>query len=240
MALCSGSGAPITVTMVDGLTSTSQPQASAAPSAVSIAPSSTAQFAYQYSDVAVGQRDAAARVARRPSVTMPGASTASRHVLLDDRAVRQRDHPGLAGLRLIGAERPLAGARAQRSGATRMRPRTAASSTRSSAAVSPSSPISSLTMSSQRSHRELVGHVGPQRAPLVDGRGHRVDAEQRHAADDEGIDGRRQVVASGQAAGRHRAAVADRAQRLGQRRCRRRSRRRRPTAGARASGRRPR
>ena len=54
MALFSGSGAPLTVTMVNGLTVSVSSAANAPPTSVSVAPSSTAQFAYQYSDVPVG------------------------------------------------------------------------------------------------------------------------------------------------------------------------------------------
>ena len=54
MALFSGSGAPLTVTMVNGLTVAISSAANAPPSSFSVAPSSTAQFAYQYSDVPVG------------------------------------------------------------------------------------------------------------------------------------------------------------------------------------------
>jgi hypothetical protein len=76
IALMSGSGAPITVTMVNGLSVDVSPQASAGPSAVSIAPSSTAQFAYQFSDVPVGNETGCPE-SEAASVTMPGASTAS-------------------------------------------------------------------------------------------------------------------------------------------------------------------
>ena len=43
--------------MVNGLSVTLSPPANAAPSSVAVAPSSTAQFAYQYSDVPTGSRD---------------------------------------------------------------------------------------------------------------------------------------------------------------------------------------
>ncbi len=76
IALLSGSGAPITVTMVNGLSVDVSPQASAGPSAVSIAPSSTAQFAYQFSDVPVGNETSCPE-SEAATVTMPGASTAS-------------------------------------------------------------------------------------------------------------------------------------------------------------------
>ena len=58
MALFSGSGAPLTVTMVNGLTVNLSPAANAPPSAGhGGAGSATAQFAYQYSDVPVGIGD---------------------------------------------------------------------------------------------------------------------------------------------------------------------------------------
>jgi hypothetical protein len=76
MALFSGSGAPITVTMVNGLSVTLTPPANAPPSSVAIAPSSTAQFAYQYSDVPVGA-ETSCPTSEQASVTMPGATTSS-------------------------------------------------------------------------------------------------------------------------------------------------------------------
>ena len=54
IALFSGSGAPITITMVNGLSVDVSTAANAAPSTVTLAPSGTAQFAYQFSDVPVG------------------------------------------------------------------------------------------------------------------------------------------------------------------------------------------
>jgi hypothetical protein len=76
MALFSGSGAPLTVTMVNGLTVTVSNAANAPPASVSVAPSSTAQFAYQYSDVPVGS-ETSCPTSESASVTMPGSSTAS-------------------------------------------------------------------------------------------------------------------------------------------------------------------
>ncbi|HEY6474314.1 MAG TPA: DUF4232 domain-containing protein [Acidimicrobiales bacterium] len=76
MALYSGSGAPLTVTMVNGLTVSISAQANAAPTSVSIAPSSTAQFAYQFSDVPVGA-ETSCPTSEQASVTMPGATTSS-------------------------------------------------------------------------------------------------------------------------------------------------------------------
>jgi Protein of unknown function (DUF4232) len=76
VALFSGSGAPLTVTMVNGLSVTVSPAANAPPSAVRVAPASTAQFTYQYSDVPVGNETScpASEMAR---VTMPGSTTPS-------------------------------------------------------------------------------------------------------------------------------------------------------------------
>ncbi len=76
VALLSGSGAPLTVTMVNGLSVDLSGPANAAPSLVSVAPSSTAQFAYQYSDVPVGS-ETSCPTSELATVTMPGATTAS-------------------------------------------------------------------------------------------------------------------------------------------------------------------
>jgi hypothetical protein len=76
VALYSGSGAAITVTMVNGLTVAVSGAANAAPSSFSLAPSATAQFAYQYSDVPVGT-ETSCPTSESASVTMPGSSTAS-------------------------------------------------------------------------------------------------------------------------------------------------------------------
>jgi hypothetical protein len=76
LALFSGSGAPLTVTMVNGLSVSLSPSANAAPSSVVVAPSSTAQFAYQFSDVPVGA-ETGCPTSETVSVTMPGATTAS-------------------------------------------------------------------------------------------------------------------------------------------------------------------
>jgi hypothetical protein len=76
VALFSGSGAPLTVTMVNGLSVTVSTMANAPPSSFSVAPSSTAQFAYQYSDVPVGS-ETSCPTSESASVTMPGATTAS-------------------------------------------------------------------------------------------------------------------------------------------------------------------
>jgi hypothetical protein len=76
MALFSGSGAPLAVTMVNGLTVTISSAANAPPSSFSLAPSSSAQFAYQYSDVPVGS-ETSCPTSEAATVTMPGSTTAS-------------------------------------------------------------------------------------------------------------------------------------------------------------------
>jgi len=76
VGLLSGSGAPLTVTMVDGLSVNLSGPANAAPSPVSMAPSSSAQFAYQFSDVPVGS-ETSCPTSEMATVTMPGATAAS-------------------------------------------------------------------------------------------------------------------------------------------------------------------
>jgi Protein of unknown function (DUF4232) len=76
IALFSGSGAPLTVTVVNGLSVTLTPPANAAPSVVTVAPSSTAQFAYQFSDVPVGA-ETSCPTSEAATVTMPGTTAAS-------------------------------------------------------------------------------------------------------------------------------------------------------------------
>jgi hypothetical protein len=76
MALFSGSGAPLTVTMVNGLTVTISSAANAPPKSFSVGPASTAQFAYQYSDVPSGS-ETSCPTSEGASVTMPGSTTAS-------------------------------------------------------------------------------------------------------------------------------------------------------------------
>jgi len=76
VALYSGSSAPLTVTMVNGLSVNLSPPANAAPAAVAVAPSSTAQFAYQFSDVPVGAETSCA-TSETAAVTLPGATTSS-------------------------------------------------------------------------------------------------------------------------------------------------------------------
>jgi hypothetical protein len=81
MGLYSGSGAPLTVTMVNGLTVSVTSQTSAPPSSVTIAPSSTAQFAYQFSDVPVGS-ETSCPMSEQATTTMPGASGSSGYFAL--------------------------------------------------------------------------------------------------------------------------------------------------------------
>jgi len=76
IALYSGSGAPLAVTMVNGLTVSVTPQSSAPPSSVTIAPSSTAQFAYQFSDVPVGA-ETSCPTSEQATTTLPGAVASS-------------------------------------------------------------------------------------------------------------------------------------------------------------------
>ena len=76
IALFSGSGAPLNVTMVNGLSITLSPPANGAPSPVAVAPSSTAQFAYQYSDVPTGS-ETSCPTSETAGVTLPGATTSS-------------------------------------------------------------------------------------------------------------------------------------------------------------------
>jgi hypothetical protein len=76
MALFSGSGATLTVTIVNGLTVSVSSAANAPPTSVSVAPSKTAQFAYQFSDVPVGA-ETSCPTSESASVTMPGSTTAS-------------------------------------------------------------------------------------------------------------------------------------------------------------------
>jgi hypothetical protein len=76
IALASGSGAPLTVTMVNGLSVDVSAAANAPPSTVSLPPSGTAQFAYQFSDVPTGS-ETSCPTSESATVTMPGATTAS-------------------------------------------------------------------------------------------------------------------------------------------------------------------
>ena len=81
VGLYSGSGAPLTVTMVNGLTVSITPQASAPPSSVTLAPSSAAQFAYQISDVPTGS-ETSCPMSEQATATMPGASGSSPYFAL--------------------------------------------------------------------------------------------------------------------------------------------------------------
>jgi hypothetical protein len=76
IALYSGSGAPLPVTMVNGLSVTISSAANAPPSTVTLAAGSTAQFAYQFSDVPVGT-ETSCPTSESAAVTMPGSTTAS-------------------------------------------------------------------------------------------------------------------------------------------------------------------
>jgi Domain of unknown function (DUF4232) len=76
VALFSGSGAPLTVTMVNGLTVSLSPAASAPPATVPLPSSGTAQFAYQFSDVPVGG-ETSCPGSQTARITMPGATTPS-------------------------------------------------------------------------------------------------------------------------------------------------------------------
>jgi hypothetical protein len=76
LALLSGSGAPLTVTIVNGLSVTVSSAANAPPSSLTVAPSSSVQFAYQYSDVPVGS-ETSCPTSESATVTMPGSTTAS-------------------------------------------------------------------------------------------------------------------------------------------------------------------
>jgi hypothetical protein len=76
VALYSGSGAPLTVTMVNGLSVDLSPPANAPPASVTIASAATAQFAYQYSDVTVSA-ETSCPTSEQASVIMPGATSPS-------------------------------------------------------------------------------------------------------------------------------------------------------------------
>ncbi len=76
MALFSGNGVSLKVTMVDGLSVHLSPAANGSPAAVSLSPSGTAQFAFQYSDVPVGSETSCPSSAMAET-TPPGASVAS-------------------------------------------------------------------------------------------------------------------------------------------------------------------
>jgi hypothetical protein len=76
VALYSGSGAPLTVTIVNGLTVNVSAAANAGPSTVTIAPGATAQVAYQYSDVPTGAQTSCPE-SEAASVTLPNGGGSS-------------------------------------------------------------------------------------------------------------------------------------------------------------------
>jgi Protein of unknown function (DUF4232) len=76
MALFSSSGAPLVVTMVDGLTVHLSSAANGPPVAVSVPPAGSAQFSFQYSDVPVGSETSCPN-STQAETTAPGASVAS-------------------------------------------------------------------------------------------------------------------------------------------------------------------
>lgn len=76
VSLFSGTGAALTVTMVDGLSVSLSPPANAPPSSVSLAPSGSAQFAYQFSDVPVGN-ETSCPGSQGARIVMPGGTSPS-------------------------------------------------------------------------------------------------------------------------------------------------------------------
>jgi hypothetical protein len=76
LALYSGSQAPLTVTIINGLTVSVSAQANAGPATVTIAPGSTAQFAYQYSDVPTGAQTSCPE-SEDASATLPNGGGSS-------------------------------------------------------------------------------------------------------------------------------------------------------------------
>ena len=76
LALHGSTGAPLTVTVVDGLSVNVSAQANAAPTTVAVAPAAKAEFAYQYSDVPTGN-ESSCPSSVTSSVTVPGATVAS-------------------------------------------------------------------------------------------------------------------------------------------------------------------
>ena len=76
LALYSGSQAPLTVTMVNGLTVDVSAQANAGPTTVTIAAGGTAQFAYQYSDVPTGAQTSCPQ-SEAASATLPNGGGSS-------------------------------------------------------------------------------------------------------------------------------------------------------------------
>ena len=84
--------------MVNGLSVTISSAANAPPSSFSLAPSSAAQFAYQYSDVPVGS-ETSCPTSESATVTMPGVDDGLTELPAGHRALRQRHDQGLTGLR---------------------------------------------------------------------------------------------------------------------------------------------
>jgi hypothetical protein len=76
IALSSGSGAPLTVTVVNGLTVDVSAQANASPSAVVLGVGGTAQMAYQYSDVPTGSQTSCPQ-SEAASVALPNGGGSS-------------------------------------------------------------------------------------------------------------------------------------------------------------------
>jgi hypothetical protein len=76
LSLYSGSGAPLTVTIVNGLTVNVSTAANAGPSSVTIAAGGTAQLAYQYSDVPTGAQTSCPE-SEAASVTLPNGGGSS-------------------------------------------------------------------------------------------------------------------------------------------------------------------
>ena len=109
-----GAGRRITVTMVNGLSVTISTPANAPPSSFSVAPSATAQFAYQFSDVPVGA-ETSCPTSESASVTMPGSTTRLAVLPAGDRA---RAATGRSGSRRStpapDAGQPVGGAQDQR------------------------------------------------------------------------------------------------------------------------------
>ncbi len=76
LGLYSGSGAPLTVTVVDGLTVNVSAQANAGPSPVVVPAGGTAQMAYQYSDVPSGNQTSCPE-SEEATVTLPNGGGTS-------------------------------------------------------------------------------------------------------------------------------------------------------------------
>jgi hypothetical protein len=81
MALFGSGGTSIGVTMVDGLSVDISPQANAAPSSVTLTPSTHLEFTYQYSDVPSGS-ETSCPSSSTASVTPPGQTTSTSPIAL--------------------------------------------------------------------------------------------------------------------------------------------------------------